>query len=110
MQTVESSNAALTGRIDLDVPARVDPDTATGQGILAMASQDANKKKSSNKPEEQIEKRKPITRRYVRANLIVDLWNEYRKPETSQASKIKIATILAKLTDKRKPQAKPIFG
>jgi hypothetical protein len=50
------------------------------------------------------------TRRYIRANLARDLWNEYNKPETSQSNKIKIATVLAKLTDKKKAPVKPIFG
>lgn len=101
MQTAESSNAALMGSITLTVPCELDTDPA---------SSDTNKKKSSNKPEQETGQRLKITRRYVRANLIVDLWAEYRKPETSQANKIKIGTILAKLTDKRKAPAKPIFG
>lgn len=51
-----------------------------------------------------------ISKRDIRVKLARELWIEYNKSETSQANKIKIATVLAKLTEKSKVVAKPIFN
>lgn len=109
MQTAESSNAAMIGRVSLPDPVPVYPDLdapGTEQtGILAN-----EQKKSSNKPEEQEKRHKGIERRYIRAKLTRDLWEEYQKPTITTSEKIKLGALLAKLTDKRKTAPKPIFG
>jgi hypothetical protein len=115
MQTAESSNAALTGS------AIIYPTISDGLALPAPtkpceldtdpASLDTNKKKSSNKPEEQTEKRhKGIERRWIRAKLTRDLWEEYQKPGISTAEKIKLGALLSRLTDKKKAAPKTVFG
>lgn len=97
MQTAESSNAALTGRVSLPVPVYPDLD-----------AQGTEQKKSSNKPEEQ--ETGQIRKRDMRVKLARDLWEQYQKPTLTIEQKIKIATILAKLTDRGKPSpAKALF-
>lgn len=103
MQTAESSNSAMTGRVSLPDPPPV---------YLGLDAPDTEQKNRTNRPEDQqTEKRhKGIERRYIRAKLTRDLWEEYQKPDITRAEKIKLAGLLKGLTDKRKVAPKPIFG
>lgn len=92
MQTAESNNAVLTGRINLEP--------------------EHEQKNCSNKPEETEETEKQIRKRDMRVKLARDLWEQYQKPEISLGDKIKIATLLTKLTDHKntKRPNKPLFN
>jgi len=98
MQTVESHNAALTGQLTLS------PDPASLE-----TEQDTNKKKSSNKPEDQETKLEPNRKQKIRAKLTDDLWKRYQDQTLSMKDRQWMATLLAKLTDKKKPLKKGLF-